>query len=102
MKFYKNMYISPKLRKKRSRIKFALRYGKDKPDVYVITPAPANDLLEIFHSRQLKQKWYQIMPPYIIGVAESHEEAVNLVQQILMESFQQTGSYNVKAYLEIE
>lgn len=102
MKFYKNLYVSPNLKKKRTRIKWALRYGKEKPDLYVITPAGANDLLEVYHCRQLRQKLYQIVPPYIIGIADTYDAAIRLVQQILTESFAQTGSYDVKAFLQVK
>lgn len=99
MKFYKDLYISPNLSKKRTRIKWALRYQKEKPDVYVITPAGADDLLEIYHSRQLKQSYYKSNPPYIVGIAESYEEAVALVGQILLDCQKETKSYDVKSFL---
>lgn len=96
MKIYKRLYTSPKLVKKRTRIKWALKYNLDKLNIYIITLPTTDDQMEIFHCRELKQKYYDNASLVIIGIAESYDEAINLIQQILLDCYDKTGTYYIK------
>ena len=100
MRFYKKIYMSPSLAKKRKKVLWKLRTGRPQPTVYLITLASNNDLFEIYHSGMLKQKYYRKKEnaPYIIGIAEGYYGAVALVTDMLQDVFAVTGCYNVKAF----
>lgn len=98
MRFYKKLYISPSLQKKKRQIIWRLKIGKAVPFVYVITLSEQNDLMEIYHGFLLKQSYYQKNPPFILGIADSHSAAIELVQQILTDIHDKTGNYDVRSY----
>lgn len=83
MHFYKALYLSTSLEKKKRQLKWKLKRGKILPGIYVIALTNNGDLLEIYQSVQLKQRFYKKNPPYIIGIADGYNGAVELVQKIL-------------------
>ena len=98
MRFYKKLYTSPSLQKKKRQIVWKLKTGKTMPFLYVITLSEQNDLMDIYHSILLKQPYYRKNPPYIIGIADSHSEAVELIQHILMDVHEKTGGYDIRSF----
>ncbi|MBO5033794.1 MAG: hypothetical protein J6D08_18305 [Lachnospiraceae bacterium] len=102
MRFYKGLYMSPSLEKKKKKVLWKLRTGRPQPSVYIIAMAGNNDLLEIYHSGMLKQKYYKkkANAPYIVGVAGGYGGAVDLVISMLQDVFAATGGYDVKAYFK--
>lgn len=96
MRFYKRLYVSPTIRKKKSQIVWKLKTGKTMPCIYCITLAQNQDMLEIYHNALLKQPYYKEQPPYIIGIAGSYQDAIELVQTMVLDAKENTGSYNVK------
>lgn len=86
MHFYKALYISDSLKMKKRQLIWKLRCGKILPNIYVVAFANNGDLLEIYQSVQLKQNFYKKNPPYIIGIADGHGGAVELVQKILQDA----------------
>lgn len=98
MRFYKKLYTSPSLQKKRRQIVWKLKMGKTLPFIYVITLTEQNDLMDIYHCVLLKQPYYRKNPPYVIGIADSYAAAIDLVQNILMDVNLQTGGYDVRTF----
>lgn len=98
MHFYKNLYTSPSLQKKKRQIVWKLKTGKTLPFVYVVTLSEQNDLMEIYHCFILKQPYYRKNPPYVIGIADSYQSAVELVQNILLDVSSQAGDFDMKAF----
>lgn len=106
MYFYKNMYISPRVRDP-GRVKKDLARGKGHLLIYVLTlsgvPSAGEEagrpVLEIMHCANLQQPWYRMNPPLIVGLAEGKEDAVELVETITKESFHMTGRWNAAEYL---
>lgn len=68
-------------------------------DVYCITLAshPGN-LFDILNANELLFPHYQKTDIKIVGLAKGREEAISLVQEIIMEIYQKTGSFNVREY----
>lgn len=89
MHFYKALYLSASLQKKKRQLKWKLKCGKILPGIYVIAFTNNHDLLEIYQSVQLKQSYYKKNPPYIIGIADGYGNAVDLVQTILSEALKE-------------
>ena len=100
MRFCSKLYISPSLAKKRRKIIWKLRAGYPQPLIYVIALAGNDDLLEIYHSGILRQKYYKkkANAPYIVGIACGYGDAVECVIDIIRDVLESTGSYDVKAY----
>lgn len=100
MEFYPALYIGdsveqPKkiIRKLKSRKKYAL------PGIYIIAFAQGKDQLEIYPANCLQQDFYKKNPPFTVGIAGSHEEAVDLVVEIVRESIRAGMECNLKSYL---
>lgn len=98
MKFYKKLYTGKSI-KNPNKIKWKLRHGRLQPGVYVIALASGTDQLEIYHSAFLKQSYYKVNPPYIVGIAGGYEEAVQMVIELVQTVVEETGSPDLKKYL---
>lgn len=98
MKFYKYLYIGDTV-KDPAKVKRKLKQHAGQL-VYVICIAQGADQLEIFHSAYLKQKYYRLYPPIIVGIANNYDEAVELVVRMTKECLHATGSCNIKEYLK--
>ena len=58
------------------------------------------DQLDIFAARQLVQSYYQKNPPYVVGIAGDHEEAVHMVERLVQECLETRGDCALKEYLQ--
>lgn len=68
--------------------------------IFLITVSRnASDQLDIFDARQLAQSYYKKNPPYVVGIAGSHDEAVELVERLVQECFRARGDCALKEYL---
>ncbi len=69
-------------------------------DIYLITlAANGQDMLDIIHSAYLKQPAVRRNLPMIVGIAKGYDEALELVQQMLSETYQATGTCRIPEYL---
>ena len=103
MYFFKNLYVGPSIRDPEE-VKRKLMRGEGQITIYVIAlspsvPGPGSNQLEILHCVNLQQPYYKKYPPYIIGIAAGRTEAVELVQRLVQEAYDHTGSGDVRAYL---
>ena len=103
MYFYKNLYAGPSIRDPEE-VKRKLMRGEGQFTIYVLAlspsiPGPGSNQLEILHCVNLQQPYYKKYPPYIIGIAAGRTEAVELVQRLVQEAYDHTGSADVRAYL---
>ena len=100
MKFYKNLYIGDTI-KNPNKTKSKLKHHAKQLKVFVIMLSVGNDQLEICHSILLGQPYYKKKEnkPYIIGIAGSYEEAVDLVCRIAKEAVEKNGNADLKGYL---
>ncbi len=98
MHIFKRVYISPAISKDKKKLIWRLKHCVFMPSVYVITLAKEQDLLEIYHSSLLKQKYYKDNPPYVVGIAESHSVAVSMIQEILLDVLKETGGLDIQKY----
>ena len=96
MYFYKKMYCDEKLQKKKKRIQRKLRMNMRQLSVYTISLAYGNDLFDIMHCANFKQKAYDRKNLYIIGIASSYESALVLVQDMIQNFYKMYGTYDFK------
>lgn len=98
MVFYENLYVGEQV-DNLQRIKKRLKKGSFLANVYVVTLAAGNDLLEIYDSKVFVQPYYKTFQRPIVGIAADYAEALDLVIRIIRESYETRGDYDVKAYL---
>ncbi|MBQ8054691.1 MAG: hypothetical protein IJ198_12970 [Lachnospiraceae bacterium] len=103
MYFLKNLYVGPSIHDP-EKVKRSLISGAGQFTIYVIclspsAPGPGANQLEILHCVNLQQPYYKKYPPYIIGIADGMIEAVEMVRDLVQESYEHTGSGDVRAYL---
>lgn len=101
MKWYDNLYVGDSIAEKADRIKWKIDHNAGTVSIYVITFASNPDnLLDIIPARELLQKAYPKKELHIIGLAKGYGEAVEVVQKIIDDTFQNTGDVDVYQYLE--
>ncbi len=99
MEIYSRLYIGDSVNNPDKAIK-KLKKGSRLLNIFVITVAyNPNDQLDIYSSQILCQKYYRRNKPYVIGIAGTYEEALELVVQITNETVTVTGGGNIKEYL---
>lgn len=101
MKWYNNLYLGENAEKRKRKIMGKLRLNKPQLGVYVITlPANENNSLDIYPSNILLQKYYKKRNLTVVGIAEGREEALLLVQKIVMDCYEKTGQFLVRKMVE--
>ena len=79
MRYYKHLYLTEGLEKKKEKIIRKLEAGKLQPGVHVIT----------FLEQEL----------FVVGITKGYDEAVELVEQIVQEVYDQTGTCDIRSYI---
>ena len=103
MKWYPNLFVSDSIAGKENKIKWKINHNAGTLSVYVIAFASNRDnLLDIIPSWELMQKSYPKKDMKIIGLAKGYEDALELVRQIVDETYQNTGDVDVWSYLREE
>ena len=103
MKWYRKLYVSEAIGNKAGRIKWKSNHNAGTISVYVIAFASNPDnLLDIIPTWQLMQRGYPKKELKIIGLAKGYDDAVALVQRIVEETYEHTGSVDVWSYLKEE
>ena len=87
MQFYKQLYMSDGIKDKKKKICHKLKTKPGLLSVYVIALSSGSDQLEIYHCVYLRQKYYKKNPPYIIGIGENYDAAIELVRKITDEAY---------------
>lgn len=101
MKWYHDLYVGDSIADKANRIKWKINHNAGTVSVYVIAFASnRQNLLDIIPSWELMQKAYPGKKEMqIIGLAKGYEEALELVRQIIEETYRNTKTVDVRAYL---
>lgn len=101
MKFYPLLYTAPSVEKKRGTIIWKLRCSAGLRNVYLLTLASnEQDLFDIMDAAYVKQKPLRRNLPMIIGLTSSRQEAVDMAIGIIEETLKETGTVDVRAYLQ--
>lgn len=99
MRFYDKLYIGDSI-KRPELIKWKLRVAAGQFNVYLIVISNNQDnQLECFHNALLKQRFFRKQKLYVVGIAGSYEEALDLIQSITQDCVRETGRGNIKAFL---
>ena len=96
MTFYKELYCDETTSKSKKKIIRKIRRNAGQLGVYVIALSNGNDLFDIFHVGNLKQKYFPKESLHIIGIASSYEAALKLVQDMIQNFYEMYGTYDFK------
>ncbi len=84
-----------------SQVKWRLSHGRGQFTIYCIKRADTDgDQLEIIHSAFLQQKYYRDNPAFIYGIANSYNEALDLVLKITEEALEAGYEGRILDYLD--
>ena len=101
MKWHENLYSGESIRPRLKRIRWKVNHNAGQLRVYVITLASnEKNLLDIYPANTMLWHYFYKSSILIVGIAGSHEEAVELACQIVTQVYQDTGSFNVRSYIE--
>lgn len=100
MIFFQNLYLGDRISSKKDQIMKKLNSKKSVPELYLITMAQNPDnMLEIVSHWEVLQKGYPNMDIRVVGLAKGKKEAFKVVQSIVEQVLSETGSADVRAYL---
>ena len=100
MRYYKHLYLTEGLEKKKEKIIRKLEGGKLQLSVHVITLAVSEqNQLEIYPVLQFKQSAFPKQDLFVVGITKGYEEAVELVEKIVQEVYEQTGDCDIRSYI---
>lgn len=101
MKWYNNLYVGEKAKKRKHKIVMRALLHKPQIGIYMITlPVNESNALEIYPSCILLQKHYRKKDMFIVGIGEGREEALCVMQEIIMDCYNKTGQFLVRKMIE--
>ena len=86
MKYYSNLYVSERLKKKKDKVIARLECDHNQ--------------LEIVNAMYLLQPGYPREGRMVVGIAKGFEEAVELVEEISREVYDATGDLELRDYIQ--
>ncbi len=99
--YSKKLFVGEGAKKRIGRIKWRLKHGAGLLRTYcVLLPEYGKDLLELYNSSVLKQKYYKEKRLRIVGLAEGYEEALNVIAEILELVLKETGGFDIRSYFD--
>ena len=100
MKYYHALYMSKKLISKKTEIIEKLQNNKLQIEKYLITLAKnEKNHLEIFNSILLIQKSIAKDELFVVGIADGELAAMELVEKITQEVYDETKGTDIKKYI---
>lgn len=101
MEWYKDLYVSDAARRHVRRTIRRINERKITADVFLLTyPLNKNNVMDIVPAAMLLQHAARRRCPKIIGIARGRYDAYELMEAILMETYENTGNFRVEDYLE--
>lgn len=100
IRFYKNLYVSASLQKKKDRLIEKLKAGKYPLTVYLLVMLEGSEnQIEFYPAALLYQKIIPKEGLFVVGLAFGHEDAVYLVEDIVREVYEKTGDADIRTYI---
>lgn len=101
MKYYSNLYVSERLKKKKDKVIARLERRKIQPDLHVILlPECDHNQLEIVNEVYLLQPGYPREDRMVVGIAKGFDEAAELIEKISREVYDATGDLKIRDYIQ--
>lgn len=101
IEFISNLYIGEGIAEhKLDKIKKKILTKPILSGVYLITFAQnQNDQLDIFSARFLAQSYYQQVNTKVVGIANSYDGAIQLLEKIVQDCLDRRGDCSLREYL---
>ncbi len=100
MKYYKDLYVSDTLKKKKKKILKKMEAGKFMPGIHLVTLAANPDNhLEIWHYPILLQPAFPKEDLFVVGISKGYEEALEFVEEIVQEVYNETEGTDVRSFI---
>lgn len=94
-----NLYIGDRMQKRIDRVMASIDKREVTYNVYCIAIATSDhNLLDIIDANELLFPYYRNRTMKVVGLAKGKQEAVQLVEQIIVRVYQETGGFDVRAY----
>lgn len=101
MHWYRNLYIGKNAESNKHSIIKNIKKRKLQFGVYVLTlPENEHNILDIYSSIILMQQYFQKKDLFIVGIASCKDEAYEVVEKIVMDSYHATGTFNIREYIK--
>ena len=103
LSFRKNPFVGESVKEKYQKLVARIREGKRvKKGITLIAYAiNGKDLFDLLPANEMKSSLRKKQDIYVLGMAGSREEAIELVQEMVMEVYGQTGGFDVRGYFGI-
>lgn len=95
MKYAKRLYVLEKERQQIEKWLRNIKRNKLQLFLYALVWNEKACQVEILHTSLFLQKWYPKEGLKIIGLAKSHEEALELLEDLLRDIYQDRGDYSL-------
>lgn len=93
------LYVGDKLKSKVDKTIKSIDNRKITYGVFCITFASnVDNLFDILNANELRFPYYQKSDIHIVGLTKGRDEALEMVQNLLMEVYQNTGEFKVREY----
>lgn len=100
MKYYKHLYLSEGLEKKKDKIIQKIEAGKILSGIFLVTLAPdEKNQLEIHRYILLLQPVFHREELFVVGISKDYEGALELVEDITQEVYNKTKSADIRSYI---
>ncbi len=101
MQFMGSLYVGESIASAEYKIVEKVHKGKVVSGLYLITfSSHPDNMLDLMLEKEALQACYSNMGLKVVGIAGDKKEAIKLVQKIIEESIQETGSADVRGFLE--
>ena len=100
MKYYYALYMDEYAKKRQADIIKKIKNDKRQMNIYLITLTKnKKNHMEIFHSVLLMQKAVAKEDLFVVGMANGYFEALELVEKIAQEVYDETGGADIRNYI---
>ena len=100
MKFYKHLYVSEDIGKKKEKIIRNMKSGTYPLTTYLLVLIEEGEnQLEFYSASLLRQGMLYEEDIFVVGLASGYEDAVYLVEEIIREVYEKTGDVDIRSYI---
>lgn len=101
MRYYRYLYVSEEIEQKKKKILRNLKQGRYRPGLHLILLSDlGSNQLEIISSIYFFQSVYARKECLVVGIAGNYEEALELVEKISQEVYDNTGEMMIRDYIK--
>lgn len=98
IKFRKDLYISKSITNVK-KAKWKIITGRGQFNLFLIVYNHDSNRLEYFHNSMLKQRILHKMDWDVVGLSKYESECIEIIANLLDESYKSTGKYDIGAYI---